>query len=107
MHNNKGIHMPKKNVCSQAFINQLCSGEKSWYFSKAVSQRHVFTWEELSIKNNWNMAMAIPGFASFIPDDWSIDKRRYDRAFFWAIFATYAPELVDSLIKQCNMMREA
>jgi hypothetical protein len=41
-------------------------------------------WEELGIQKLWPMAMSVPNFMKYIPDEWE-GGHRADRKYFWAV----------------------
>ena len=52
------------------------------------------------------MAVDVPGFRDYIPEEW-FDNVRVDREFFWDILCTLAYDFVDALIEDCRVQRAA
>ena len=46
----------------------------------------------------------MPGFAAFVPDDWSA-TRKTERKFFYAVLAHLTPGYVQALVRRARVLR--
>ena len=57
----------------------------------------------------WPQAAHSQKFMRYMPKDFirAKDKGKIDRDFFWGILYTVAPDFVEALIDECNVLRSA
>ena len=78
--------------------------EKSVFKNVECRDLHVPLWPELALGKIWNEAMRYPGFANYVPSEWR-EGVGADRAFFFAILASLAPDYLVTLIEDCRRQR--
>ena len=87
-------------------MQKIICGQKR--FIRKFEQRNLKLplWPELSIERIWPNAMLLPSFNEYMPDEWSIaNPKKLERAFFWAILISLAPEYVEQLILDIRTQR--
>ena len=63
-------------------------------------------WPELSIARVWPQATQLPRFNEYIPNEWSLQNpKKIERAFFFGVLISLAPEYVEQLILDIRNQR--
>ena len=79
----------------------MINEDKNVFKNTEVRDLHVPLWPELSIAKIWTEAIKFPGFISHMPSEWK-EGVGADRAYFFAILATLAPDYLVNLIEDCR-----
>lgn len=72
----------------------------------AAFAKHIPCWPELAVKKIWPLAIRLPGFVDYMPDEYE-GGRRVDRTFFWGVLGTLNAEFVQHLVAQARTQRNA
>jgi hypothetical protein len=75
----------------------MMAGEKKKIYKKDVVSLKIPKNPELSIKKMWPIAMKIPNWMKYMPDEWA-GGDEVDRAYFWAVFCYLDLELAEKLV---------
>jgi hypothetical protein len=62
-------------------------------------------WEELGVQKIWPMALTVPHFMKYIPDEWE-GGLRADRKFFWGILMFLNQDFTLGLVQDCEQQRK-
>jgi hypothetical protein len=93
-------------MCKLHFLHQILSEEKEVLRKNQVSIYEVPKWPELSVGKMFDLAMShVKGFSRYMPDEY-IGDARTDRCFFWGIFITLNPALVEEIVADCRLQRQ-
>jgi hypothetical protein len=87
------------------FLQQIVKGEKKFLYKQQVSEYEAKVCTELSLENCFPEAMKHPTMHLYWPSSWKGDKRT-DRAFFWNIMYSEAPQYVEFIEQEAERVRE-
>ena len=100
------IFLPKIKSCSIQFLQAILSSRKRFFWKNEQRGLKLPLWPELSISRVWPQAAQLPRFNEYIPDDWSLEHiKRIERAFFFGVLITLAPEYVEHLVIDIRAQR--
>ena len=100
------VIVPRRKYCNLTFVQAIFLDDKKWLFKQQCkSKLTVPELEELSVANTWKMAMTVPTFKDYIPDEW--DKPiKAERDFYYQILSALAPNWLAALIEECYTQRK-
>lgn len=99
--------LPRAKDISNHFLRQLCEGKKKYIKTDIVHLPFVPAFPELAVKHMVKIAMKLPDFIKFMPDEFIKPGGKVPHDFFWGIFHHLNKDLALALINDVVRQRAA
>lgn len=77
--------MPPKRLCSVAFLRDILSGKKKYFYTHEMTMINVSRIEHLTVKGVLDKVYDIPEVRQYLPDIEDHPEKRINRDFLFAI----------------------
>jgi len=91
--------------CPLGYLQAIMSKQKNVLYKNQRKYTKVPTLPELGVKYQWSQAIKLPGFTSYMPDEWFLDTKLVERTFFYEVLLILAEEYVVQLVKDVKQQR--